>query len=290
MATIEKIPAFHEEHKLDDDAREEENATSLPDKKENRRLRRKVDLRLVPALGLMYAVSLMDRSNLPNASIAGMRADLGLSVGYRYSLVALCFFITYTLFQSPATILCRIVGPRYFLPGICVAWGMLIVGFGFAQSWHTLVALRVILGLLEAGYFPGCVYVMSTWYTRYHVAKRYSVFYLIGNLGSAFSNILAYGLMQMDGLGGVRGWQWIFIMEGLFTVTVSLVAFVLMIRFPDEEVKKPSKMFLNPEETKHVIAELNKDRGDVDPESFSWAKFLKPARDVEIWGFAFIMM
>lgn len=78
-----------------------------------------------------------------------------------------------------------------------------------------MVGLRVILGILEAGFFPGCAYLMSTWYTRYELQKRYSIFYLIGSLASALAGILAYGLMQMKGLGNLSGWSWIFIVEGL---------------------------------------------------------------------------
>lgn len=96
--------------------------------------------------------------------------------------------------------ICRYVGPRLFLPGICLAWGAIIIGFGFAKNWETLLGLRLVLGVLEAGYFPGCVYLLSTWYTRFQVAKRYSVFYLIGSLASALSGILAYALMQMEGM------------------------------------------------------------------------------------------
>lgn len=293
--TDDKIPEVDAKPTHNDTYSEEEHAatataTTVRDDKEARRIRRKIDFRLVLALGLMYGMSLMDRSNLPNAAIAGMRVDLNLQVAYRYSLVALCFFITYTLFQPLAVITCRYVGPRNFLCGICLAWGTLILGFGFVKDWRTMVGLRVLLGLLEAGYFPGCVYILSTWYTRYHVAKRYSVFYLMGNLCSAFSNILAYGLMQMEGLGGVRGWSWIFIMEGLITVVVAVTAYILMVRFPDEEISKPSWRFLTSEQIQRVMQDLNADRADADPEPFSWAKFFKPAKDIEIWGFAFLMM
>lgn len=72
-----------------------------------------------------------------------------------------------------------------------------------------MAGLRVILGVLEAGFFPGCAYLMSTWYTRYELQKRYSVFYLIGSGASAFAGILAYGLMQMKGLANLNGWCWI---------------------------------------------------------------------------------
>lgn len=129
-------------------------------------IRRRIDFRLIPALGLMYGISLMDRKNVSNAAIAGMRVDLDLLEGYRYSLITLTFFITYVIFQAPMTVICRKIGPRIFLPGICLLWGSVIIGFGFAKNWTTLVALRLVLGILEAGYFPGCVYLLSTWYTR----------------------------------------------------------------------------------------------------------------------------
>jgi MFS family permease len=150
----------------------------------------------------------MPVQNVSNAAIAGMRTDLDLLVGYKYSLITLCFFLTYVIFQPAATVLCRKIGPKTFLPGICLLWGALIIGFGFANNWQTLVALRLLLGILEAGYFPGCVYLLSTWYTRWQMAKRYSVFYLIGSLASALSGILAYALSLMEGTAGIRGWRW----------------------------------------------------------------------------------
>lgn len=84
-----------------------------------------------------------------------------------------------------------------------------MIAMGFVKTWQQLAALRVILGIFEAGFFPGCVYLLSTWYCRYEMGRRNAFFYLIGMLASAFSGILAFGLMQMDGLGGYQGWSWI---------------------------------------------------------------------------------
>ncbi|ETN40073.1 uncharacterized protein HMPREF1541_04348 [Cyphellophora europaea CBS 101466] len=284
MNTLEEKQhtAQHEEKSSDSESAE------IFTPKQARRIRRRIDLRLIPCLGFMYGISLMDRKNVSNAAIAGMTSDLDLGVGYRYSLITLSFFITYVLFQAPTTVICRKVGPRIFLPGICLAWGVVIIGFGFAKNWSTLLGLRLVLGILEAGYFPGCVYLLSTWYTRFQVAKRYSVFYLIGSMASALSGILAYALMQMEGVSGIRGWQWIFIMEGVITCTIALFSYIFIVRFPDEEIDRPSFRFLQPDETKYIVHELDKDRADVEIEPFNWRKFMKPAREIEIWGFALI--
>jgi MFS family permease len=90
---------------------------------------------------------------------------------------------------------------------------MISQGFGFTQTWTSMVGLRIILGLLEAGFFPGCAYLLSCWYPRYQLQKRNAVFYLIGSMASALSGILAYGLMQLNGTAGLNGWRWIFIVS-----------------------------------------------------------------------------
>jgi MFS family permease len=102
-----------------------------------------------------------------------------------YSVVTLVFFTTYIVFQPPATVIVRYLGPRTFLSFIVVAWGAVMIGMGFSDSFETLAALRVVLGILEAGFFPSCVYLLSTWYTRFDIGKRYSVFYILGSLASA---------------------------------------------------------------------------------------------------------
>jgi MFS family permease len=127
---------------------------------------------------------------------------------------------------------------------------------------------------------------------------------------SALAGILAYGLMQLNGHAGLAGWRWyvficsmflrvyrltfvrcrIFILEGLLTCVVGLLGFTVLVKFPDQEVDKPSPWFLRLEETKAIIAHLNHDRGDVTAEPFSLKSFLKPAKEIEIWAFAFLFL
>lgn len=143
-------------------------------------------------------------------------------------------FISYVALQPPATVVLRKAGPRIFLPLITLLWGVTMMCFGFLTSWTQMIPMRIILGIFEAGFFPGCAYLLSCWYPRYELQKRNAVFYLIGSMSSAFSGILAYGFSQLAGHGnlgtqygqhygptklkpdivpgvlpGIAGWRWI---------------------------------------------------------------------------------
>ncbi|KAJ0158716.1 High-affinity nicotinic acid transporter, partial [Colletotrichum tanaceti] len=145
---------------------------------EQKMIMRRVDVRLVTTVGLLYCFSVIDRSNLPSAAVAGMINDLDLT-GNRYSIVSLVFFTTYITFQPISVILSRTLGPRAYFTGITMLCGGIVIGMGFLTHWTQMAALRVVLGALDSGFFPSCVYLLSTWYTRYEVGKRFSVFYMI---------------------------------------------------------------------------------------------------------------
>lgn len=123
-----------------------------PDQK---RIIRQIDLRVVLLLGAMYAVSLIDRSQIGLAMISGMGTDLQLTVGARYNIINAVFFGPYVLFQLPSTVLLRKIGPKRFLSGATLAWGLATLACGFVREWRDLVALRVVLGACEAGFYPG---------------------------------------------------------------------------------------------------------------------------------------
>ncbi|KAF1828222.1 MFS general substrate transporter [Decorospora gaudefroyi] len=258
--------------------------------KEQRKIIHRIDRRLVVTVGVLYCISLMDRTNLSAASIAGMQVDLKLNVlegnTSRYSIITIVFFASYIVFQPPATVICRYLGPRNFLTAIVVAWGAVMIGMGFADNYSTLAGLRVLLGVLEAGFFPSCVYLLSTWYTRYDIGKRYSCFYILGSLASACAGILAYGLMQLKGREGLNGWRWIFIIEGALTCFLGILGYWAIVDFPDKAHE--SWKFLTEREAAFIIDRVNKDRGDARPEPWSMAKFLKGGTDIKIWGFAMI--
>ncbi|KAF2158243.1 retrograde regulation protein 2 [Myriangium duriaei CBS 260.36] len=267
----------------------------------------RIDRRLVLTLGFLYCVSLMDRTNTGIAVVAGMGVDL-LLIGARYNIIVLVFFISYVLLQPPATVVLRKIGPRLFLPTITLLWGIIMISMGFVKSWTVMVPLRVVLGIFEAGFFPGCAYLLSCWYPRYELQKRNAVFYLIGSMASAFSGILAYGFSQLagkgsgDGLGahilptkanpkggqhgGIAGWRWIFILQGLLTCVVALISYVTIVDFPELAQSTTFMKFLTKEEVDFVVARIEKDRHDAIPEEFSVGRYLKNALDLKVWAFA----
>ncbi|KAH7069774.1 phthalate transporter [Paraphoma chrysanthemicola] len=253
---------------------------------EQRKIIHKVDRRLLTVLGLMQAVSFLDRANMSNAAVAGMTKELQMGIGNRYSTTLLVFFGPYILLQFPAAGFVRKCGPRLFLSSIVLIWGIVMICFGFARSWKTLIGLRMLLGALEAGCFPAQYYLIQCWYSRFDLAKRNSVFYLIGVLGSALGGVLALLFSQMQGLANYDAWRWIFIMEGIITCLIGLLGFIYMVDFPDQAHK--AWKFLTEKESAFIVRRINRDRQDGEPENFAWRKFMRPATDFKVWCFALL--
>ncbi|KAF2668376.1 MFS general substrate transporter [Microthyrium microscopicum] len=258
---------------------------------EEKKIWRRVDLRLVVLIGFMYCVSLMDRANLSNAKVAGMESDprdpkfkheQGLNlIGFRYNIMSLVFFPPYIIFQIPSTVIVRALGPRLHLGTITLLWGSVMVAMAFVNDWQVMAGMRVLLGILEAGFFPSCVYLLSTWYTRYEMGKRYSLFYILGCVASAFAGLLAYGIMSLQGKANMAAWRWIFL-----TIFMALLGYALIVGFPDQW--KPSWHFLSEREVKYVLSKVNEDRGDAVVEPFSMGVYLRSALDWKIWCYAMI--
>ncbi|KAI1125051.1 major facilitator superfamily domain-containing protein [Nemania abortiva] len=253
--------------------------------RESRKIIHRIDRRLLVTIGFMYCVSLIDRTNVSAAAIAGLATDLVLT-GNRYSIVTLAFFPSYILFQPTSTVLVRKLGPRIHISVITAAWGVIMLGMGFVKTFGEFTALRVIIGVLEAGFFPSAVYLLSTWYTRYELGRRYGLFYVIGSVTSAFSGILAFGLIHLEGVGGLRGWRWIFIIEGIFTILLGIAGYWLLVDFPDSDRK--TWKFLSEKERAWVVKRVNADRGDAEAPKFQVSKFLGAGLDWRLWAYGLI--
>ncbi|KAH7088023.1 major facilitator superfamily domain-containing protein [Paraphoma chrysanthemicola] len=260
-------------------------ALTEEEKKILKRATLKTDWRLIPILGACYAISGIDRINISAARIAGMNRELGFNIGDRYSIALLVFFITYFIFEIPSNVVLRKVGAANWLAFLCMSWGLVTFGAGFAKKWTDIVVCRLLLGLFEAGFFPGCVYLISCWYTRFEVQKRLAAFYCINIVAVGFGSILAYGCMQLSGRNGWLGWRWIFIINGAMTMFLAVLGRLLIVDFPDK-VYRARYPFLKPEEVKSIQDKLERDRRDAEFDELTGPKFIQALKKWELWVFA----
>ncbi|PPR06291.1 hypothetical protein CVT24_001097 [Panaeolus cyanescens] len=212
----------------------------------------KLDCTVLPMMALFYFLNFMDRANIGNARIAGLQADLHLS-DHRYQVCVAILYVTYMVFEMPSNLILRKVGPHILLPFIVTAWGIVVVAQGFVKSYGGLVAIRLILGALEGPLFPGMVLYLSGFYTRSELSLRIAFFFSTASLSGAFSGLLAAALSNMDGLGNLPGWAWIFIIEGLMTVIVGVLGFYFVPKTPNHS------RYLTQAEKDCIYARLERD-------------------------------
>lgn len=287
MAFEDKPDLTEMEVTKDSDSRDASAIEAQPegathDAKAVRRVVRKVDWRLLPILGALYTIALVDRSNIGVARISGMDEDLGLAVGNRASIILMIFFISYILFEIPSNAVLHRLGAANCLSFYAVAWGFVTLGIGFLKSWQGLAVLRVLLGLFEAGFYPGCIYLVSSWYSRYEVQKRMAIFFLTGSALSAFANILAYGIIQIAKYHPYKGWRWIYIIEGVITIIAGVASRFIIVDFPDS----PRNVFLSDDEKNLILTRLAEDRGPEEREQVTFKKVLHTAADWKPWAFS----
>ncbi|KAL3442359.1 major facilitator superfamily domain-containing protein [Aspergillus insuetus] len=252
---------------------------------EKRKIIRRIDLRLLPILGVMYSISLIDRTNLGLALVAGMQEDLGLAVGDRYTIIVMLFFIAYIIFEIPSNLILPKAGAANWLSFLGASFGAILIGMGFTHHWATMAVCRTLLGVFEAGFLPGCTYLITCWYTRFEVGKRLSAFWILSVLASGFSAILAYAFTLLDGREGLGGWRWIFIIEGAITVGICLFGRLIIIDFPTK-----AGSFLSPIEKAFVINRINDDRGDAEEDEVSLSRILFHLRDWKLYIWSFNLM
>ncbi|KAJ5595616.1 hypothetical protein N7450_002074 [Penicillium hetheringtonii] len=238
--------------------------TSYPEEKRKSTFR-KVDARLVPMLAVLYLISHIDRANIGNAKIEGMVEDLGMT-GVQYNTVLSIFFVPYVLLEVPSNILLKkFKRPSTYLGILVLSWGIVMTCTGLVQNFGGLMATRVLLGVFEAGFFPGAIYLCSYWYMPKDLALRISYFYCASALSGAFSGLLAAAIALMDGVGGLEGWRWIFILEGLASVVLGVACFFFLIDTPSL-----SSRWLSPDEIRYLELSMFIKQGGTSVEETSF--------------------
>src|ERR1700722_1687227 len=184
--------------------------------------------RLIPFIGLLYLVRFIDRTNAGFAAHT-MNVDLGFSPTV-FGFGASIFFMGYALFQVPANVLLEKIGARRWVFCIMAVWGLLAASNALVQTPVSYYVVRFLLGVAEAGFIPGMFLYLTYWFPRGHLA-RYTAYFMIANpLSFVIGGPLSSLILRMDGLDGLHGWQWLFLLEGL---PAFLLSFAVLKFLPD---------------------------------------------------------
>src|SRR5881296_3454207 len=174
---------------------------------------RKVTLRLIPFLFVLYIVAWLDRVNVGFAALQ-MNSDLGFSSA-AFGFGSGVFFLGYCLFEVPSNLLLHRVGARRWIARIMVSWGAISVAMMFVRTTLAFYVLRFLLGAAEAGFFPGMIYYLSHWYPEEQRARAIAAFMTAVPVSGLIGGPLSGALLELDGLHGLADWQWLFLLEGL---------------------------------------------------------------------------
>jgi MFS transporter, ACS family, tartrate transporter len=212
---------------------------------------RKLQIRLIPYLFLLYVVAMVDRINIGFASLT-MNKDLGLN-SQQFSIAAGIFFIGYFLFEVPSNLMLHKVGARIWIARILLSWGLVASLTGLVQSVHQLYAARVLLGFAEAGYYPGIVLYLTYWFRQREQARVLALFLtgfaVNGIVGAPISGFI----LQHAHWLGIGSWRWLFILEGIPAIALGFLTYLVLPNRPSEA------KFLTDDEKEWLRAELERE-------------------------------
>jgi MFS family permease len=213
---------------------------------------RKVTWRLIPFLTICYLLALIDRGNIGMAALQ-MNDDLGITkkvFGFAGSL----FFIAYFLFEVPSNLALQKFGARKWIARIMVTWGLVSAGTAFVQGETSLFVMRFLLGAAEAGFFPGVLLYLTYWFPAAYRARIVAIFMVAVPMGTFVGSPISALLLNADGLLGMRGWHWLFILEGIPTVVLGIVCLFFLTDRPEQA------KWLNEAERNWLTSRLEQER------------------------------
>ena len=187
---------------------------------------RKVSWRLLPLIVVIYFVAYIDRTNVSFAALT-MNKDLGLTA-YIFGWGAGIFFLGYFLFEVPSNVILEKTGARIWIARIMVTWGLVSGAMAFASGPASFLTLRFLLGVAEAGFFPGMILYFTYWFPKAYRARVISALFIAVPGSNAVAAVISGAILEMDGILGLAGWQWLFIIEAIPAVLLAFAVLALM--------------------------------------------------------------
>ncbi|KZT60195.1 high-affinity nicotinic acid transporter [Calocera cornea HHB12733] len=249
--------------------------TGIPEAEE-KKLLRKLDWHIAPVLCALYLLSFLDRSNIGNAAVAGLTTDLHLPTN-GLNVATSIFYVTYVTFELPSAAFLKRFRPSRMIPAIIISWGLVILFSGFMSTYGGLIATRLILGCCEAALFPCMSLYLTMFYRRHELARRTAFLFIAAALSGAFGGLLAAAILKMDGIGGRRGWQWLYILEGLVSVLYGISVIWLLSDSPEKA------WYLNDRDREMMKIRQEQDSAYVGDSEMSWAESKRAIKDLKVY-------
>jgi len=238
----------------------------------------RITLRLIPFMFILYIVAYLDRVNVGFAALQ-MNADLNLSHA-AFGFGGGIFFIGYFLFEIPSNLILYKTGARRWIARIMITWGLIASAMMFVTGPRSFYVLRFLLGLAEAGFFPGMLFYLTGWFPRKYLARNVALFMTATALAGVVGGPVSGALLEMHGFSGLAGWQWLFLLEGIPAALLGIVVFFYL---PD---KPQNASWLPAEEKEWLEKKLENERLEkaAEPERRLWPA-LKSGR---VWALCLI--
>ncbi|KAF6831961.1 hypothetical protein CPLU01_06478 [Colletotrichum plurivorum] len=262
-------------------------ARSLLTADEERKLMRRVDLRIMTICSLLFLMKNIDSDNISNARIMNkgtprnIMTQLNMSSD-EYNLLNVLYYVPYIVLEAPSNLLLKRFRPSAWQSRIMISWGIALLCHVPVTNKGGIYATRFILGAFEAGMFPGVILQMTYWYRPDEMSIRLLYFYILGNLSGIFSGILAFAFDTVSGSRGLSGWQWLFLVEGLITIVFGTAVYFLLPDFP------PTAKWLTEKERAFIQARLPPNAPRASEMNFKWSEILDSLRDRRLWLFTLI--
>jgi ACS family tartrate transporter-like MFS transporter len=219
-----------------------------------RRVVAKISWRLLPYLFLLYVIAYLDRINV---GVAHLQITRDLPIGESaWGLGMGLFFPGYFLFEVPSNLILARVGARVWIARIMIVWGLVSAAMVFVRGEWSFFVLRFLLGVAEAGFFPGILFYLTRWFRQKDRARAVALFMTAGTITGVIGNPISGSLLEMDGAAGLKGWQWLFLLEGLPAVILGISVLFLLTERPE------SATWLSDEERDWLTRELRSEQAD----------------------------
>ncbi|KAF7540299.1 hypothetical protein G7054_g1484 [Neopestalotiopsis clavispora] len=240
---------------------------------EERKLLRKLDWSILTIGCFGFFLKYLDQNNITNAYVSGMQEDLQM-YGNEYTYAQTAYTCAYAIMQIPSTLIIQRVRPSWWLAFMEIGWGC----FTFAQAGlrsHTqLYVFRFMIGFFESSWFPCMLFVLGSWYTKTELAKRVAILHMTAPVGTAFSGYLQAAVYEnLNGIHGMAGWRWLYIICGVMTLPVGIVTAFF---FPD--TPHTTRAFFLSNEEKELGVQRAHDAGKAPPAPLTFKRILKVLR------------